>query len=230
MKKDNKIIVALDNDINDGIKLIKVIDESKELREKIYGFKIGSLWVLDRGIDIVKEICHRTWDECNIILDMQKWPTDTPEIVKKQVCRVAETGVVDELIASPMGGGSKSLEMFVNKCKDGGMRPLCVLEMTHPESDTYLKLGSWIDILRDAVTLGIDGFIVPATKESKDEIKIYLKADFTYELYTAGYKMQEKIDPMIKRDISKYIIGRDIYEAENLYTAIRSIYNEINDI
>ena len=51
---------------------------------------------------------------------MQKWPTDIPDIVRKQVCRVAETGEVDELIACPMGGGKKSLEIFVASCKDAG--------------------------------------------------------------------------------------------------------------
>lgn len=234
MKKDNKVIVALDNDINDGIKLIKAINDNKEFRKKIYGFKVGSLWVLDRGIDIVKEVCHRTWDDCNIILDMQKWPTDIPEIVKKQVERVSKTGAVNELIACPMGGGSKSLEAFADGCKDGGMRPLCVLEMTHPESDSYLQLCSWIDILRNAATFGIDGFIIPATKEPREEIKMYLKTDFpelVYELYTTGYKVQGgQAGPMIKFGVNKYIIGRAIYDAENLYTAIRSAYDEINSI
>lgn len=234
MKRDNKIIVALDNDINDGIKLIKAIDENKELRNKVYGFKVGSLWVLDKGIDIAKEVCHRTWDDCNIILDMQKWPTDIPDIVKKQVCRVAETGAVDELIACPMGGGDESLEAFVNGCKDGGMRPLCALEMTHPGSDSYLKRSSWIDILHDAATLGIDGFVIPATKEPRDEIKAHLKTEFpelVYELYTTGYKVQEgQAGPMIKFGVNKYIIGRAIYEAENLYIAIKYAYDEINGI
>ena len=232
--KYNQIIVALDNDIDDGIRLVELIDEDKELRKKVYGFKIGSLWILEKGIDIIEDIHCRTWDNCNTILDMQKWPTDIPDIVKKQVEKVAETGSVKEIIACPMGGGRKSLQAFVETAKDSGMRPLCVLEMTHPESDSYLKIGARIDILYDAATMGIDGYIIPATKEPREEIKMYLKTDFpnlSYDLYTTGYKVQGgQAGPMRKFGITKFIIGRAIYDAENLDKAIEDAYAEINGL
>ena len=231
-KKDNKIIIALDNEIKDGLRLIDLINKDKELRKMVYGVKVGSLWVLEVGIDIVIDVHCRIWDDCNLILDMQKWPADIPEIVAKQVDKVADTGAIEELIACPMGGGRKSLESFANKCIDGGMRPLCVLEMTHPESGSYLKPKSWNDILHDALSFDIDGFIIPATKEPREEIKLYIQDNFPnllYDLYTTGFKAQcGQAEPMRKFGVSKYIIGRAIYEANDVGQAIRDAYEEIN--
>lgn len=224
----------MDNDIDDGLKLLDTINQNPELKKKVYGVKIGSLWVLEKGVDIVKEVRDRIWEDCAIILDMQKWPTDIPDIVKKQVCRVAETGVVDELIACPMGGGKKSLEAFVQSCKDSGIRPLCVLEMTHPESDTYLITASYKSILYDAGGLGIDGFIIPATKAPKAEIKWHIETAFPkllYDLYATGFKVQGgQAEPMRRFGVSRYIIGRAIYEAEDPVQAIYDAYAEINGI
>ena len=232
IKKDNKIIIAMDNDIDDGLKLLETINDDPGLKNKIYGVKIGSLWVLEKGVDIVKDVKNKIWEDCTIILDMQKWPTDIPDIVKKQVYRVAETNVVDELIACPMGGGKKSLEAFVASCKDTGMRPLCVLEMTHPESDTYLKTASYKDILYDAGGMGIDGFIIPATKDPKTEIKWHIQTAFPkllYDLYATGFKVQGgQAEPMRRFGVNKFIIGRAIYEAENVDNAIEDAYEEIN--
>lgn len=233
-KKDNKIVIAMDNDINDGLKLLKTINEDSELKKKVYGVKIGSLWVLEKGVDIVKDVRNMIWEDCVIILDMQKWPTDIPDIVKKQVCRVAETGAVDELIACPMGGGKKSLEAFVLSCKDGGMRPLCVLEMTHPGSDAYLITPSYKHILYDAGSLGIDGFIIPATKAPKTEIKWHIQTAFPnllYDLYATGFNVQGgQAEPMRRFGVSRYIIGRAIYDAEDPVKALYEAYAEINGI
>ena len=229
---DNKIIVALDNEIVDGLRLISLISGDKELRDMVYGLKVGSLWVLKNGIDIVVDVHSVMWEGGNLILDMQKWSTDIPEIVAKQVNKVAETGAVEELIACPMGGGVKSLTSFANTCKDGGIRPLCVLEMTHPGSGSYLKDVAYYDILSDAVSLGIDGFVIPATKEPKVKIKEHLAdafPDLTYDLYATGFKVQGgQAEPMRKFGVSKYIIGRAIYESEDEGQAIRDAYAEIN--
>jgi orotidine-5'-phosphate decarboxylase len=232
IKKNNKIVIAMDNDISDGLRLIETISNDQALRKKVYGIKIGSLWVIDKGMDIVKEVREKVWEDCTIILDMQKWPTDTPDIVKKQVNRVIATESVDELVACPMGGGKKSLDAFVHSCKANGIRPLCVLEMTHPESGAYLITASYKYILYDSGSLGIDGFIIPATKDPKTEIKWHIETAFpklSYDLYAMGFKVQGgQAEPMRKFGVSRFIIGRAIYDAEDPIKAINDAYNEIN--
>ena len=231
-KKENKIVISLDDGIKDGLRLIETINRDKELRKMIYGVKVCSTWVLEEGIDIVLDVRCRIWDGCNLILDMQKWPTDTPEIVARQVDIISATGAVEELIACPMGGGRKSLESFTKKCADGGMRPLCTLEMTYPESERYLKPGYWKDILCDALSFDIDGFVIPATEEPRDKIKTYIQENFPnllYDLYATGFKAQcGHIESMRKFGISKYIMGRTIYETNDVAHTIRSVYEEIN--
>lgn len=231
-RKENKIVIALDNEVKDGLKLLEKVNEDSELRKKIYGVKVGSLWILEKGVDVIKDVHERIWEDCSIIVDMQKWPTDIPDIVKKQVCKVAEIGFTDELVACPMGGGKKSLETFVLACKDGGIRPLCVLEMTHPDSDSYLKTSSYKDILYDAGRFGIDGFIIPATKEPKAEIKWHIETAFPkllYDLYATGFKVQGgQAEAMRRFGVNRYIIGRAIYDADNPIDAIYEAYAEIN--
>lgn len=230
--KTNQIIIALDNDIKDGLKLLETIEKDKDIQKMIYGVKVGSLWVLEKGIDIVKDVHDIVWDDCVITLDMQKWPTDIPYFVRRQVCRVVETGSVEELVACPMGGGKKSLQVFVESCKDGGIRPICALEMTHQGSDSYLKPAAYKDVLYDAGRLEIDGFIIPATKDPKVEIKWHLETAFpklTYDFYAMGFDAQGGlIGPMRKFGVSKYIIGRMIYESKNPIDTIQYIYDEIN--
>ena len=67
-KKDNKIVIAMDNDIDDGLILLETISQNSELKKKIYGVKIGSLWILEKGVDIVKEVHDRIWENCVIII------------------------------------------------------------------------------------------------------------------------------------------------------------------
>lgn len=228
----NKIIVALDNNIDDGECLVEKIEECSELDDMIYAYKVGSIWVLEHGIGIIEELFEWTGEDHKIILDMQKWPVDIPDIVVKQVDKVSDTGCIDELIACPMGGGRDSLGTFVYKCKNDGMRPLCVLEMTHLDSDSYLKPKSWMSILHDAASFGVDGFIVPSTKSPKLEIKEYLDSyfqDLNAEFYSTGFKAQQgQIEPMRQFGVSKFIVGRGVYEAEDPVQAIKDIYEEIN--
>lgn len=230
--KENKIVISLDNGIKDGLKLIGTISRDKELRKMIYGVKIDSPWVLESGIDVVLEARSRIWGDCNLILDMQKWSTDTPETVAKQVDLVAATGAVEELIAFPAGGGRKSLESFAKSCADGGMRPLCILEMSHAESDSYLKPNYWKDILGDALSFDIDGFMIYATEKPREEIKTYIQDNFPnllYDIYATGFKIQGGLtESMRKFGVSKYVMGRTIYEVNDVGQAIRRAYEEIN--
>ncbi len=230
---DNKIIVALDiDDIKEGIYLVEQIEKCTEIADMIYGYKIGSIWVLERGLEIVEELFNSIIGDHRIVLDMQKWPVDIPDMVIKQVEKASDTCCIDEIIACPMGGGRKSLEVFVRESIKYGMRPLCVLEMTHPESDSYLRPDAWRDILSDAASFGIDGFIIPATKPPKYEIKEYLDKNFhklNVEFYSMGFEAQQgQTGPMRQFGVNKFIVGRGIYETEYPIQAIKDIYEEIN--
>lgn len=231
-KEPNQIIVALDNETDDGFDLVEKIESDADIQNMVYGYKIGSLWILEEGMQILEDLYFGGIEDHVLIVDMQKWPTDIPDIVAKQVNKIVNTNAVDELVACPMGGGRKSLETFTITCKENNVRPLCVLEMTHPESDSYLDGMSHMKILRDAATFGIDGYIIPATKEPRQEIKVFLEKTFPSlkaEFYSTGFKTQEgQTELMRKFGVKKFIVGRGIYDADEPEQAIIDIYEEIN--
>lgn len=227
---NRQIIVAMDMEIPNGIRMISKLRTAKE----IYGYKIGSLWVMEKGISIletVADMLHEVDSKQNIILDMQKWGTDIPEIVTKQVLKVAP--YVDELIVCPMGGGRQSLKAFADTCIRQEINPICVLEMTHPDSDAYLHGRTHMDILHDAISFGIRRFVIPATKEPKSEIKeaILLKyGDYAsnVKFYATGFKAQGGTTKhMVDFGVTEFIMGRAIYEAADPIKAVHEVYNEL---
>lgn len=221
----NKIIVAMDNSIEDGMKLIANTCNS----EKVYGYKIGSLWILDNGIVIlksVKDLLESKNSECKIILDMQKWGTDIPSIVEKQVNKVAS--LVNELIVCPMGGGKDSLEAFVNTCYNNDIRPICVLNMTQPNAESYLKKNSAKLIYYDAKNVGNHSFVIPATKDTSKLSFMRTSCDIKY---ATGFKTQGgQTKTMVNFGVTKFIVGRAIYEADNPIKSISKIFDEINGV
>lgn len=227
-KLNNQIIVAMDNEIQDGIGLIRKTINKPE----IYGYKIGSLWILDRGIDVLKDVSLEKGKNQKIILDMQKWGTDIPDIIEKQIRKVAY--YVDEIICCPMGAGSDSLKQFAFTCIDTNVKPICVLEMTQSNSSKYLADEYKSLIIEDCYNYGIKSFVVPATKEPD----IMMKAIFEFyfgknnaNLYATGFKVQGgQTEPMVEFGVTKFIAGRAIYDAEDSIKEIDSIYKEINKV
>jgi orotidine-5'-phosphate decarboxylase len=225
----NQIIIAMDMEIEKGLELIKGTAHSPE----VYGYKIGSFWLLDRGVPALRHaMMEMVETDKKIILDMQKWGTDIPEIVAKQINRVMYG--THEIIVCPMGGGRQSLRAFAEACFKNSVAPVCVLEMTHPESGSYLVPDAHLQILNDALSFGIKRFVIPATKEPKKEIlemvKLFLGGSSGVTFYATGFKAQGgQTKPMRDFGVTKFIVGRAIYEAEDPIAAVVEIGREINE-
>jgi len=152
------------------------------------------------------------------------------DIIKKQVEKVAP--YVDELICCPMGAGNESLKMFGETCIDNNVTPICVLEMTHPNSDKYLKYGYASIIMQDAFDYDINTFVIPATKKvSLDVENIMNFYGDSIVKYATGFKTQGgQTKPMVNLGVSKFIVGRAIYESLAPMSQIELIYKEINEV
>lgn len=220
----NKIIVALDNEVKDGIRLVSKLN-TPEMSEKIYGFKVGSLWLFEIGKEIINTLNDVKHQDHKIILDMQKWGTDIPDVIRKQVA-LASSVPVDEIICCPMGAGAESLRAFGRECLSRNLKPICVVEMTQPEADSYLILNSHMCIFDDARMNGIKSFVIPATKHPKIELNYS-----SCEYYATGFKTQGgQTKHMVDFGVTKFIVGRAIYEADDPVGAVNEIYNEINGV
>lgn len=228
---DNKIIIAMDMPIKDGIDLMMETADNP----KIYGYKIGSLWIFRKSVEILERIGYEIIDrrKQKIILDMQKWGSDAPFVIEEQVKEAK--GLVDELICCSLGSGRKSLEAFAKSCLNNSIKPICVIEMTQPDSNNYLALGAKHMVLRDALSFGITSFVIPATKTPDEYTKDIIFAEsknriLKVELYATGFKTQGGLKPMVNFGVTKFIVGRAIYEADNPIEEIDKTYKEINEV
>ncbi len=221
----NQIIVAMDNEIKDGLELMEKTRDCNE----VYGYKIGSLWVLEKGVSILQHIKEH-FNDTKIILDMQKWGTDNPDTIKKQVEKVAP--YIDELITCPIGAGRQSLKAVTNACHSNSVKPICVFELKHFESDRYLAADYTSILLEDAFECGLRSFVVTATREVKETTKSQFEfyyGKYKSEKYADGFKARSgQTKPMIDFGVTKFIVGRAIYEASEPLQAINEIYHEIN--
>ncbi|MBU0777699.1 hypothetical protein KKF82_05535, partial [Patescibacteria group bacterium] len=133
----------------------------------------------------------------------------------------------DELIVCPMGGGKDTLQVFIDECYINDIKSICVLSMTQPNADSYLIENSAELIYNDAKYFGNYSYVIPATKNSS-ELNFMLISD---EKYATGFKTQGgQTKPMIDFGVTKFIVGRAIYEIENPEQAINDIIQEINGV
>ena len=221
----NGIIPALDVSREQAFQLIQAL---KPVESFFAAYKVGSKLVINHSKTIITEIKERT--DVPILMDMQKLATDIPDVSAEQVNDFADVGV-EQLIACPMGAGDKTLEAFTEKCFKRGVVPVCVVEMTHPGANKYLRHDSSKMILADALNLGIRSFVYPATKpevlEAHLEIIDAIPVEVTIK--ATGFKVQGGLPKQLKDlGVTEFIVGRAIYEAEDPVKAVRELSAEIN--
>ncbi len=220
----NGIIPALDVGKKDALELVRKLDEVPNL---LAGLKIGSLLAYENSISVIQEIKDLT--NVRIIFDAQKSGTDIPDITAKQVELFASAGA-DQIIACPMGAGPETLESFTKACIASGVTPVCVVEMTHPQADAYLRVDTARQVLKDALKFGIRNFVYPATKPEtlRSHIGI-LNVQENVTLKATGFKVQGGSLPELQAlGVTEFIVGGAIYNAEDPAQAVRDLYAEVN--
>ena len=221
----NKIIPALDVSREEALELIENL---KPVEDLLAAYKVGSKLVINCSKTIITEIKERT--NVPILMDMQKLATDIPDVSAEQVNDFADVGV-EQLIACPMGAGDETLEAFANQCFERGVIPVCVVEMTHPRANRYLRSDSGKMILADALNLGIRSFVYPATKPEVLEAHLDIIDAIPVEvtLKATGFKAQGGLPAQLKiLGVTEFIVGRAIYEAEDPVEAVKELFAEIN--
>jgi len=135
----------------------------------VYGFKVGSMLALLGGL---REVCQivRTRTLKPIIYDHQKFGTDIPEMCGGKILDTVKQAGVTEIIAFPFAG-INTLKAFVEGCRRCELRPIVGAEMTH--TGFLVKDGGYIAnsapqrIYSDATELGVEHFVIPATKPER---------------------------------------------------------------
>jgi len=207
------IILSLDVDINEAI---KVIENVKDLKQEIAGLKVGSIlawrYGLPKIMEEIKNIC-----DIPIIFDAQKAGNDIPNIVRQQVQFIADIGI-DSFIASPQGAGSKTLDSFVKACLEFDVIPIIVIEMTQPLSDIFLSGNAREMVLLQALKLDVENFIAPANKLGRIQYykNISKEYDKKIKIFSPGVGPQGgEAESAVQAGADFLIVGRSIYQAEN---------------
>ena len=224
MIRMNGIIPALDVGREDALELVRKLDEVPEL---LAGLKVGSLLVYESGKGIIQEIKDLT--NVPIIFDGQKFGTDIPNIAAEQVELLASAGA-DQIIACPMGAGPETLKAFTESCLANRVTPVCVVEMTHPQADAYLRVDTARQVLKDALKFGIRNFVYPATKPEvlRSHIGI-LNVQENVTLKATGFKVQGGSLPKLQAlGVTEFIVGRTIYDAKDPVQAVIDLSKEMN--
>lgn len=230
VKYDRSVIVACDVETREELK--ELIRQTHDI-EGIGGYKISSILALRYSLPALVQIV-RDFTDIPVIYDHQKAMTDIPDLGRKFVAAIKSSGV-NALIGFPESG-PQTQEAWINACRDIGLEVIIGGEMTHPK---YKKSeGGYIDdealdkIYLLAAKLGVNNFIVPGNKVER--VKHYrellkpIVKDLTF--YLPGVIAQGGVIANIAKVAGSswhIIVGRAIYEAENIRTAAEEIVKQI---
>lgn len=230
IKYDRSVVIACD--VENKEKLKKLVEQTHDV-ERIGGYKISSILVLRYGLPALVQVI-RGFTDLPVIYDHQKAMTDIPDLGRKFVVAVKESGV-NALIGFPQSG-PLTQEAWINACRDIGLEVIIGGEMTHPK---YKRSeGGYIDdealdkIYLRAAKLGVNNFITPGNriervKHYRELLKPIVK-DLTF--YLPGVIAQGGVITSIARAAGNswhVIVGRAIYEAKNIRTAAKEVVNQI---
>lgn len=237
LKKPPGIVPALDTSLG---RAIIYIDRLSGLKDEITGLKIGSDIIDNYGYHITKCLFDDIGINYDLIIDMQKRATDIPDQIKKQT-RDAKIFGGKAYIGSPLGSGSSegltekeigSLEAFVNSCKEYGMDPIVVLEMTQPGATYFVREGACEELAKISMKLGVKYFVAPATRPHRIEVYRSIIGS-EGEIFSPGSGPQktgnvvEDAVEAIKAGADHLVIGRGLLEADDPVEIGKRIYEAV---
>lgn len=235
LKKAPGIIPALDTELG---KSILYIDRLIGLKDEITGLKIGSDIIDNYGYYTTKALFNDIGVGYDIIIDLQKRATDIPDQIKKQVRDGVKNLGAKAYIGSPLGSGSAygltektvgSLEAFVDVCREYGIDPIVVLEMTQPGATRFSSPEACEELARISMELGVKYFVAPATRPHR--IEVYRKIIGSEgEIISPGAGKQKTGDVVldaveaIKAGADHLVIGRGLLQADDPISTGKRIY------
>jgi len=196
----------------------------------IGAYKIGFELVIQFGMKaVVKTI--RKYTKLPIIYDHQKAGTDIPEMGRKfmKACKLA-----DAVILFPQAGPETELA-WIKAAQQAKMNVIIGGEMTH---QAYLKeAGGFIEdnapkrIYEIAASMGVTDFVIPGNKPERalEYVKIIKNKIKNPVFYSPGLIAQGGNITKLAKKLGSWhaIVGRAIYEAEDMKKATEELTKEL---
>lgn len=236
MNTKDKIIVALDTDLDNAVKIIN------ELKDRVGYYKINSLYISDPEIiDIIKQ------NNAKIFLDLKFH--DIPNTVANYISSAVKKGV--DIITIHSAGGTEMMKAAAVCAKKTaeqhnikkplilGITLLTSIDETIAKNELNISLSlndQIVHLAKLAVSSGLDGIVC-----SPKEIELIRKnCGNNITILTPGIRPQwsEKNDQKristpkdaIKKGSDLLVIGRPITQAENMTDAVEKIIEEIDSL
>lgn len=199
----------------------------------IGAYKIGAALAVTAGLPRIVEIA-RKYTNKPLIYDHQKACTDIPDTGREFVHAVKASGI-DALILFPLTGPATQTA-WIQSAKDEGLSVIVGGHMTH---ERYLvKDGGFIDdravdkIFTNAAFLGVADYVVPGNKP--DVIRhlkdLLVQHKIEPVFYAPGFIAQGgSISEAARAAGTRWhaIVGRAIYEAEDIHKAALSLVGRL---
>lgn len=216
LSKKPGIIVALDiKDVNLALKLAKEIDNAKGN----FALKIGRPLEMQGGKSIISKIKEAS--KAPLIYDGKI--ADIP-FISSEIAEIAYDAGADAVIVHSFVGSDVIREIINLNMGD----VITVIEMTHPGAVEYYQPNSE-KMAKDALKLGVDGIVLPATRPDRVKKLSKLISDSIY-IISPGIKAQgAKPGDAIINGADYEVVGRAIYESAEPRKAAESLYQEIMD-
>lgn len=242
MDKTNEVLISKKRSIIpacdvEGIEELEKIVKETTYLEDIGAYKIGFELALTHGLAHIVETIRKHSSK-PIMYDHQKAGTDIPATAKG-FCRVCKKAGIDAVIYFPQAG-PETLKAWVYEAKNEGLIPIIGGIMTHPaylkEDGGFISKEDALRIYQIAGMSGVNNFVVPANKpeiikEIKEILSQYKDIEpvfYSPGLVTQGGEIKEASDAVGRLDWHA-IIGRGIYQSNNIKSSAEKYINEINN-
>lgn len=186
---------------------------------KVTALKVGSLLVCKNSMETVVKVAREAAPSKKLVLDMQKWGSDIPDIMFKQVRLAAEEGF-DAVILFPMQGGPETLLAGIHACYEFGIVPIVGCDMTHRGFDRAeggcVTMEDSKRFYGIAASKGVRNFVMPGTKPDRIAIYRTLLAAGCQQLstFSPGFVTQQgniSAGGVAAGENFQAIVGRGIY-------------------
>ncbi len=204
------LILALD--VMNAERAMKIVNE---VEDYIYAIKIGWPLVMAAGMDIIDSLSQIK----PVICDFKV--ADIPNTTKLIVGEAREHGAAGIIVHGFVG--RDSIKAAVDEA--GRMKVYVVAEMSHPGALDFMQKHT-DEIVLMAKDVGAAGLIAPATRPERIAHIRSLAGDM--EILAPGVGAQGgSAKEAIEAGATHIIVGRRIYEANELAKAAKELYDEI---
>ncbi len=214
LNKTPGIVVALDvRNIDTAIKIAKEIEKA----EGNYALKIGRPLEMQGG----KKVISKIRDVTSIPLIYDGKIADIP-FISSEIAEIAYEAGADAVIMHSFVGSDVIKEIINLNMGD----VITVVEMTHPGAVEYYQPYSE-KMAKDALKLGVNGIVLPATRPERVKKLSELISDSIY-IISPGIKAQgAKPGDAIVNGADYEVVGRAIYESAEPRKTAEALYQEI---